>query len=162
MHDKHLLIRRMAARLEASVLVAGLAIMLGAAGWLLGGPQLAWAAFVAVAGLYWLQPLVAPQMILKIQGGRPLAFDEAPRLHQMVRELARQAGLERPPRLYYLPAGVMNAFTIGEGERAIVGISDGLLRHLSRDALAAVLAHEIAHIRNNDTRVVGFRPYCPS
>lgn len=60
------------------------------------------------------------------------------------------------PQLYYLPDKRMNAFTIGNGDRALVGVSDGLLRGLDRDEVAGVLAHEMAHIRNNDTRVMGF------
>ena len=156
MHDRHILTRRIAARIQALVLVAALALTLALAGWLLGGTEMAWAAFIAVVGLFWLQPLMAPQLMIKIQGGRPLGPTEAPGLHQMLRVLARKAGLERPPQLFYLPSGVMNAFTIGSREHAVVGVSDGLLRHLDHDERAAVLAHEIAHIVNNDTRVMGF------
>lgn len=156
MNNRQLVMQRMAARLEALVLVAVLALMLGGAGWLLGGSALALGAFLAVVALYVLQPLMAPRLMLRIQGGRSLGPNEAPRLYQMVNELTRRAGLVHPPMIYYLPSGVMNAFTVGSGQRAVVGVTDGLLRRLSNDELAAVLAHEIAHIRNNDTRVMGF------
>ena len=156
MHNEIIWSRRIAARLQALVLVAALAATLAVAGWLLGGIEMAWAAFIAVVGLFWLQPLMAPRLMIKIQGGRPLLPSEAPRLHQMVAGLSRKAGLASPPQLFYLPSRVMNAFTIGSRDHAIVGVSDGLLRHLDHEEVAAVLAHEIAHIVNNDTRVMGF------
>ena len=156
MHRQHFWIRRVVTRLQTLALVAALALLLALAGGLLGGPALALTAFMAVAGLYWLQPLMTPQWMIRIQGGRPLVPEAAPGLHQLVNQLARQSRLMRPPQLYYLPDKRMNAFTIGNGERALVGVSDGLLRGLERDEVAGVLAHEIAHIRNNDTRVMGF------
>ena len=156
MRDDLVWFRRIAARLQAFALVTALALMLGFAGWMLGGTEMALAAFIAVVGLYGLQPLMAPHLILRAQGGRPLAPREAPVLHQMVRVLARKAGLEQTPQLYVLPGAVMNAFTVGGGRQAVVGVTRALLRQLSRDEVAGVLAHEIAHIRNQDTRMMGF------
>ncbi len=156
MRENHIWIQRIAAHIQVFALVTALALMLGFAGWLLGGAEMALAVFIAVVGLYWLQPLMAPHLILKIRGGRPLSPQEAPVLHEMVRVLARQAGLDHTPRLYFLPGEVMNAFTVGSGRQAVVGVTQALLLHLSRDEVASVLAHEIAHIRNQDTRVMGF------
>ncbi len=156
MRNNHIWIRRIAARIQAYLLVTALAIMLGSAGWLLGGADMALAAFIAVVGLYWLQPLMAPHLILRAQGGRPLSPREAPVLHQMVQDLAWKAGLEHTPRLYILPSDVMNAFTVGGGRHAVVGVTQALLQRLNHDEVAGVLAHEIAHIRNQDTRVMGF------
>ena len=156
MRKDHIWLQRIAARIQGFSLVTALALMLGFAGWLLGGAEMALAAFFAVVGLYWLQPLMAPHLILRVRGGRPLLPQQAPVLHRMVRDLARQAGLERTPRLFFLPGDVMNAFTAGSGGHAVVGMTHALLRHLNRDEVAGVLAHEIAHIRNQDTRVMGF------
>ena len=153
---RQLWMTRISARIQAFTLVAALAFMLGSAGWLLGGTAMALSTIIAVVALYWLQPLMVPQLVFKIQGGRPLAPHTAPALHQMVKALAKRAGLKQSPQLYYLPGDVMNAFTVGSGQHALLGVSDALLRHLGRDELAAVLAHEIAHIRNQDTRVMGF------
>ncbi len=156
MRRYNLWLQRTMARIQAFSLVTALAFMLAFAGWLLGGVEMALAAFIAVVGLYWLQPLMAPHLILRVRGGRPLSLQEAPVLHQMVRALARQAGLEGTPQLYYLPGGVMNAFTVGTGRHALVGVTQALLKHLRSEEVAGVLAHEIAHIRNQDTRVMGF------
>ena len=153
---RRLWMTRISARIQAFSLVTALAFMLGFAGWLLGGAEMALGTIIAVVALYWLQPLMVPQLVFRIQGGRPLAPQAAPALHQMVTALAKRAGLEQAPQLYYLPGDGMNAFTTGSGRHALLGVSDALLRHLGREALAAVLAHEIAHIRNQDTRVMGF------
>ena len=156
MRFRHIQMTRISARIQAFFLVAALALMLGLAGWLLGGIEMALGTLIAVLGLYGLQPLMAPQLMFRIQGGRPLAPQAAPDLYQMVETLAQRAGLVQSPRLYYLPGNVMNAFTVGSGQHALLGVSDALLRHLNREEVAAVLAHEMAHIRNQDTRVMVF------
>jgi heat shock protein HtpX len=48
----------------------------------------------------------------------------------------------------------LNAFATGTPDKAVVGITEGLLRRLSLRELAGVLAHEISHIRNNDLAVM--------
>ena len=156
MQNQHLLMKRLSARIQAFLLVAALALMLGLTGWLLGGATMAFSAIIAVVGLYWLQPLMDPHWLLRIQGGRPLPPEAVPDLYHLVGELAQRADLVRLPRIYLLPAKAMNAFTVGGGERSVVGVTGTLLQHLNRGELAAVLAHEIAHIRNQDTRVIGF------
>jgi heat shock protein HtpX len=88
-------------------------------------------------------------------GARPLSVHEAPQLHHLVQDLARRSNLLRAPQLYYVPNGMMNAFSVGSQDSAAIGITDGLLRGLSRRELAGVLAHEITHIRHNDVRVMG-------
>lgn len=133
-----------------------MALMLAFTGKLLGGTTMALTVFTAVIVLYLVQPFLTPRLMLRVQGGRPLAAPEAPELHRIVRELAHRAQLPRPPQLYYLPGGVMNAFTMGTGRHAVIGVTDALLRHLDRQEVAAVLAHEMAHIKNDDTRVMGF------
>jgi len=156
MNPKSIWTHRLSSRLQAFALVAAMALMLGFTGGLLGGETMALAVFTAVIVLYALQPFLAPRLMLRVQGGRPLTPPEAPELHGIVRELAHRAQLPRPPQLYYLPGGVMNAFTMGTGRRAVIGVTNALLRHLQRDEVAAVLAHEMAHLKNDDTRVMGF------
>ena len=78
MRFRHIQMTRISARIQAFFLVAALALMLGLAGWLLGGIEMALGTLIAVLGLYWLQPLMAPQLMFRIQGGRPLAPQTAP------------------------------------------------------------------------------------
>ena len=108
------------------------------------------------AGLYFANARISPALVLRMYRARHLDFEQAPRLYAIVQKLAQRAELDRPPSLHYLPSDVMNAFTVGSQANAVVALSDGLLRRLDLREVSAVLAHEISHIRNNDTRIMSF------
>lgn len=141
--------------LQALALLAGMAALLGLLGSLLGGTVGAvWA--VALAGvLLVLSPRVAPALLLRLYGGRPIQPYEAPGLLQAVAELAARAGLPQPPSVFLVPSPLLNAFTVGTPQAAAVAVTAGLLRGLPPREVVAVLAHEIAHIRNHDMLVMG-------
>lgn len=73
----------------------------------------------------------------------------------MLRELAARAGLPTVPVPHYVPSGVVNAFATGSKHHAAIALTDGLLRSLTPRELTGVLGHEIAHIANEDLRVMG-------
>ena len=122
---------------------------------LAGGTGIAWAIGLG-SFLLFFAPRVSPQMLLRMNKARPIGQAEAPRLHHIVQVLAQRAALSRPPRLYYVPNRMMNAFATGNQHDAVIGVTDGLLRGLSERELTAVLAHEIGHIRNNDLKTAAF------
>jgi heat shock protein HtpX len=93
---------------------------------------------------------------MRLFRARRLTPSEAPALNQLIAELAQRAGLTRIPMLYYLPSDVMNAFTTGNREHAAIAISDGLLRRMEWREIAGVLAHELMHVVNDDTRLMAF------
>jgi heat shock protein HtpX len=71
-----------------------------------------------------------------------------------VRQQAQGVGI-RPPRLGIIDRPVLNAFTVGLNRNtAQIVLGRGLLQNLNVDELEAVLAHEIAHILNNDMRTL--------
>lgn len=70
-------------------------------------------------------------------------------------ELAARAGLPAVPVPHYVPSGVVNAFATGSKHHAAIALTDGLLRSLTPRELTGVLGHEIAHIANEDLRVMG-------
>ncbi len=75
-------------------------------------------------------------------------------LHSLVENLARVAQIPKP-RLYIIPSSGMNAFATGrDPNHAAVAVTEGLLANLNRTELEGVLAHEISHIRNYDTRLM--------
>jgi heat shock protein HtpX len=75
----------------------------------------------------------------------------APELYQMVRELSARAGLPMP-RVYLMDNPQPNAFATGRNpQNAAVAATSGLLNTLSREEVAGVIAHELAHIKNRDT-----------
>ena len=69
-------------------------------------------------------------------------------------EMAIAAGIPRPT-LYVIPDPDPNAFATGtEPSNASIAVTEGLLSHLNRDELQAVVAHEMSHIRNYDIRLM--------
>lgn len=76
----------------------------------------------------------------------PVAYDT---LHR----LAHQADVA-PPALAVVPTDEPNAITAGTGGRSVVCVTLGLIKRLDDDELEAVLAHEIAHLKNGDTAVM--------
>ena len=147
---------KIAAKVQSGILVIMQASLLGLMGWLLGGGQLALMLIAGVVMLYFLGPMVSPAMILKINSGRRLLREEARNLYDILQRLSRRANLSRLPNLYFLPTDTLMAYTVGQRDNAAVAISAGLMQRLSQEELTAVLAHEISHIRHNDTRIMAF------
>ncbi len=141
--------------IHTAALFAGMLGLLALLGWVVAGPS--GLAGLVAAGLLLLTAgmRVSPALILRLYGARPLAVEEAPGLYGILAELSRRAGLERAPRLFYIPTPMINAFTVGSREEAAVTVTAGLLENLNRRELVGVLAHEIAHVRHNDLRVLG-------
>jgi heat shock protein HtpX len=74
-------------------------------------------------------------------------------LFDLVGQLSRNAGLPMP-KIYLIPQEQPNAFATGRNPaNAAVAVTEGLLRLISPDELAGVLAHEMAHIKNRDILV---------
>jgi heat shock protein HtpX len=72
------------------------------------------------------------------------------RLYELVAMLAQRAGLPQP-RVYIIPDPSPNAFATGRSpEHAAVAATEGILRVLSDDELAGVIAHELAHVKHRD------------
>jgi heat shock protein HtpX len=138
------------AGVRTTILLASLTGLLVVIGQLVGGPSTA-LLFLGIAlvinlGSYWFSDKIA----LKMSRARPLSEEEAPRLHQLVRELAHSAGVPMP-RLYMVPASQPNAFATGRSPKhSAIAVTQGITQLLSEAELRGVLAHEMAHIRNRD------------
>lgn len=83
-------------------------------------------------------------------GAVTLHLHNAPEIVMLVGELARRAGLPRPPTLHLLPSPFLQAMAAGDRKDPAIAVTSGLLQALPPRQLAAVLAHEIAHIRHGD------------
>lgn len=98
-------------------------------------------------GAYWF----SDRIVLRMAGARELEPGEAPWLEQMVAQLAQRANLPLP-RLYVIDSETPNAFATGRSpSHGVVAVTTGITRLLTRDELAGVIAHELAHIKHRDT-----------
>lgn len=83
--------------------------------------------------------------------GRDLAPGEAPQLESALEDMALAAGLSAPPGVLVLAEEGENAFALGTArKRAVVGITEGMLRAFTADELRAVAATLIARITAGD------------
>ena len=126
-----------------------------AAGRLPFGEGCLWLALFAIAGALLLEPVAASALSLRLYRVRALHPQEAHEMWALLRELPARAGLPATPVPHYVPSAVVNAFATGSKQEASIALTDGLLRSLSPRELAGVLVHEVAHIANEDLRVMG-------
>ncbi len=134
----------------ALLLAAMTAIFMGV-GYLIGGPSGMMVAFgVAVATnlfAYWN----SDKMVLRMHHAREVDARSAPEYYGLVEELAARAGLPMP-KVYILEEDQPNAFATGRNpDNAAVAATRGLLSMMSREEVAGVMAHELAHIQYRDT-----------
>lgn len=75
--------------------------------------------------------------------------------HNIVEEMCIASGLGIKPQLLIIDSTLPNAFAVGQTpEKAKIAVTTKLVEILNRDELQAVIAHEIAHIRNYDSRLL--------
>ncbi len=134
-----------------TVILLGLlsGLVLGA-GYLFGGNQgLTIALGFAVLmnfGMYFF----SHKLVLLMYRAKPAKKSEYPKLHKMIEEISRKAGLPKPA-LYIVPTQTPNAFATGPSpKKAVVAVTEGILHLLDDNELKGVLAHEMSHIRNRD------------
>ena len=134
----------------AMLLAAMTAIFMGV-GYLVGGAGGMIFAFVIAAAMNLFAYWNADKMVLRMNGAREVDARSAPEFFAIVQDLAEKAGLPMP-RVYVIDNPQPNAFATGRNpENAAVAATTGLLRALSREEIAAVMAHELGHVKNRDT-----------
>ena len=137
------------------LLLTGMAVVFAAVGWLLWGRAGLLSVLLAGLVVAVLRPRVPVGWVLWMYRAQPLPRWAAPQLHWIVDVLAERAGLHRRPALYYVASPVANAFVAGRQGQSALAVTDGLLRLLNGRELAGVLAHELSHLRNGDTAIMG-------
>jgi heat shock protein HtpX len=137
--------------LRTAILLAGLTALFMAVGYLLGGSGGAVVAFFIAAAMNFATYWNADRLVLSMHGAEEVDERTAPEFVHIVAELASRAGLPRP-RVYLMDNPQPNAFATGRNpDHAAVAATTGLLNMLSREELAGVVAHELAHVKNRDT-----------
>jgi heat shock protein HtpX len=94
------------------------------------------------------------KFVLRMYGAQEIDQAQAPDLFALVRGLAQRSQIPMP-RVYLIPQETPNAFATGRNpQHAAVAVTEGIMRLLDRDELAAVLAHELGHVQNRDTLIM--------
>lgn len=140
----------MANNMKTGILMAGLLAAFLAVGQLVGGSQGMLLALLIGGGLNFVMYFFSDKLVLKMYRARLVTRAEAPDLYDMVDRLRQRAGLPMPA-LAVAEQEQPNAFATGRNpRRAVVAVTSGLLTHLPQAEVEAVIAHELAHIKNRD------------
>ena len=133
------------------LLLAAMTALFMGVGYLIGGTGGMLIALIFAAGTNAFAYWNSDKLALRMHHAEPVTRASAPELHEMVAELAKNAGLPMP-KVYIVQSDQPNAFATGRNpENAAVAATTGLLRALDRREVAGVIAHELAHIKNRDT-----------
>jgi heat shock protein HtpX len=139
---------------KTAMLLAALTALFMGLGYIFGGSGGAMIALVVAAGMNLFTFWNADSIVLRMHNAREVDERTAPEFYSLVAELARRARLPMP-RVYLVESSNPNAFATGrDPEHAAVAATTGLLNMLDREEVAAVMAHELGHVRNRDTLIM--------
>jgi heat shock protein HtpX len=137
-------------RVKTVLLLTGLTIFLIFMGKFLGGRQGMYLAFILALGMNFFSYWFSDKIVLRMYRAQEVSPEEAPQIHQMVEELAHEAGIPKP-RVYIIPDESPNAFATGRNpQHAAVAATQGIIRLLTPVELKGVLGHELGHVLNRD------------
>jgi heat shock protein HtpX len=130
--------------------LTGLMLLIGAALGGRGGMMIALLfSLVMNMGTYWY----SDKIVLKMYKAKEVTAAEAPALYGIVRGLVDRANMPMP-KVYIVDTPMPNAFATGrDPQHAAVAATTGIMKILDKDELEAVMAHELAHVRNRDTLI---------
>jgi heat shock protein HtpX len=137
--------------LRTAILLAGLTALFMGVGYLIGGAAGAAIALAIAAATNIFAYWNSDRMVLAAYGAQEVDRHTAPELVDLVAGLAARAGLPMP-RVFVMDNPQPNAFATGRNpQNAAVALTSGIVQSLSREELAGVIAHELAHVKNHDT-----------
>lgn len=111
-------------------------------------------AILVVVFMVSIQFVFGRKIAMAAYGAEVVSNEEYPELHSIVTRVSQQADIEKPD-VAVSHNSMMNAFASGRSEKSsVVCVTDGLLRNLNEEELEAVIAHEVAHIKNSDVAIM--------
>jgi len=94
------------------------------------------------------------KIAIATSGAKPAKIEQFSNLHATVENLSIVAGIPKP-KIYYINDSAPNAFATGrDPTHAVIVVTTGLLAKLNKPELEGVIAHEMAHIKNFDIRLM--------
>ena len=109
---------------------------------------------VLAAAMNAISYFFADRLVLWTYRAKPVTESEAPALYRVVQRVAAMNDLP-VPRVYLVPSATPNAFATGRNPRhAVVAVTQGAFRVLNERDLTAVVAHEMAHVKDRDILVM--------
>jgi heat shock protein HtpX len=148
---RRLLAHQTANHQSTALAILAMMLLLAMCGWIVGGKEGMQRALLGAAPRSNAVD-ISRESMQRWFGARLLFPGELPDLFAILARVCARAGLARLPDLYCHPGpGDMNAYALGTPERSAIVVTEGLLRGMTREEIAGILAHEVAHIRNNDT-----------
>jgi heat shock protein HtpX len=140
----------MSNQVKTVLLLGALTVILLLFGNAIGGTGGMKTALVMAAIMNFVSYWFSDRVVLRMYAAQEVAPQQAPELHAMVGDLAREAGVPMP-RVFVIPQETPNAFATGRNpSHAVVAATEGIVRLLSPAELKGVLAHELSHVRNRD------------
>lgn len=147
-------------KIKSWVLIACFILVITAIGWALewyigNSEGLLVIAFVFSIVTALFSYFASDKIALSVAGAKgPIAAEDNAYVYRMVENLSITAGLPMP-RVYIIPSESLNAFATGrDPEHAAIAVTSGLIQRLENEELEGVLAHELAHIKNYDIRLM--------
>lgn len=102
----------------------------------------------------WVSYYNSDTIALSLSGAKPVTHKTYPQYFNIVENLAHVASIPTP-KIYVIPSPALNAFATGrDPDHGALAVTQGLLDKLTRTEIEGVVAHELSHIRNYDTRLM--------
>ena len=139
---------------RTGILLAGLTALFMGIGFMLGGAAGMILALMIAVGMNLYAFWNADKVVLRMYNAREVTAGSAPQFYGIVHQLVQRAQMPMP-KVYIIEADQPNAFATGrDPNNAAVAATTGLLRRLTAEEIAGVMAHELAHVRNRDTLIM--------
>ena len=137
--------------IKTAMLLAAMTALFMLAGYSIGGSGGMFIALIIALAMNIFSWWNSDKMVLRMHNAVEAHEANAPEFHAIIRALCERAGLPMP-RVYLISSDQPNAFATGRNpQNAAVAASTGLLQQLTKEEVAGVMAHELAHIQNRDT-----------
>jgi heat shock protein HtpX len=136
--------------MKTVILMTLLTLLLVWGGAAIGGQSGMFMALMMAGVMNFVSYFFSDKIVLAMYRARQVNETEAPVLYRIVRMLSQKAGMPMP-KVYIIPDESPNAFATGRNPKhAAVAATEGIMRLLSEEELAGVMAHELAHVMHRD------------